>query len=32
VPDVTPQGLKVVEMTPGVTPEKLPSKVGAPPR
>jgi len=30
VMDVTPQGLKVVEMAPGVTREELQSKTGAP--
>jgi 3-oxoacid CoA-transferase subunit B len=28
--DITPQGLKVVEMAPGVTMEELQSKTGAP--
>jgi 3-oxoacid CoA-transferase subunit B len=28
--DVTPQGLKVVEMAPGVTAEELQSKTGVP--
>jgi 3-oxoacid CoA-transferase subunit B len=30
VMDVTPQGLKVVEMAPGVTREELQSKTGVP--
>jgi 3-oxoacid CoA-transferase subunit B len=30
VMDVTPQGLKVVEVAPGVTPEELQQKTGVP--